>query len=187
MNWLRQAFIDVTVRVRALFGRRAMRARVEEEMRLHVEMREDSLVGAGLTPAEARRRARREFGNVAVLKESAADMWKYGTVERLGQDLRYGMRTLRRTPGFTAIAVSILALGIGVNATVFSIINSYFLKQLPVANPDRVVRVYSNRMSNTPIRTYWEFRDRNSTLDGLAAFQMISAGLRIDRENEHAF
>ena len=187
MTWLQQAFADLKVRVLSLVGRRTMRARLAEEMATHVAMREDQFIASGCSPAEARRRARREFGNVAVLKESAADMWKYGTVERLGQDLRYGMRTLRRTPGFTAIAVSILALGIGVNATVFSIINSYFLKQLPVANPDRVVRVYSNRMSNTPIRTYWEFRDRNSTLDGLAAFQMISAGLRIDRENEHAF
>ena len=59
MNWLRQALIDINVRVRSLFGRRAMRARVEEEMRLHVEMREDSLVSSGCTPAEARRRARR--------------------------------------------------------------------------------------------------------------------------------
>ena len=75
MNWLRQAFIDMGVRVRALFGRRAMRARIEEEMRLHVEMREDSFVQAGSTPAEARRRARREFGNIAVLKEAVADVW----------------------------------------------------------------------------------------------------------------
>jgi hypothetical protein len=69
-----------SVRLRSLFGRRAMRARIEEEMRLHVEMREDSFVQAGSTPAEARRRARREFGNIAVLKESVADVWKYGTV-----------------------------------------------------------------------------------------------------------
>src|SRR4051812_50100845 len=70
MNWLRQAFIDMGVRVRALFGRRAMRARAEEEMRLHVEMREDSLVGAGLTPAEAKRRARRGVWENAGLQEA---------------------------------------------------------------------------------------------------------------------
>jgi predicted permease len=187
MNWLRQAFIDVNVRVRALFGRRAMRARVEEEMRLHVEMREESLVRSGCTPAEARRRARREFGNIAVLKESVADMWKYGTLERLFQDLRYGLRTLGRTPGFTAVAVLVLALGIGANATIFTFVNAYFLKPLDATDPGRIVRVYSNRQANTMHRAYREYRDRNSTLDGLAAFQMVSVGLRLGGEIEHAF
>jgi predicted permease len=187
MNWLRQAFIDVTVRVRALFGRRAMRARVEEEMRLHVEMREESLVRAGLTLAEAKRRARREFGNIAVLKESVADMWKYGTLERLVQDLRYGLRTLGRTPGFTAVAILVLALGIGANATVFTFVNAFFLKPIDASDPDRVVRVYSGRGANTSHRLYLDYRDRNATLEGLAAFQMVSVGLRIDREIEHGF
>jgi predicted permease len=187
MNWLRQAFIDVRVRVRSVFGRRAMRARMDEEMRLHVEMREARLVAAGSTPAEARRQARREFGNMSALRDSAADMWKYGTVERLLQDVRYGTRTLRRTPGFTAIAISVLALGIGVNATVFSVANAYFLRSLPVADASRVVRVYSNRFSNSRQQTYAALRDGNSTLAGLAAFQMVSVGVRIDRETEHTF
>jgi predicted permease len=187
MNWLRQAFIDMNVRIRALFGRRAMRARIEEEMRLHVQMREESFVRSGSTPAEARRRARREFGNIAVLKESVADMWKYGTLERLLQDLRYGVRTLGRTPGFTAVAVLVLALGIGANATIFTFVNAYFLKPLDGIDPGRIVRVYSNRQSNTMHRSYREYRDRNSTLEGLAAFQMVSVGLRLDRETEHAF
>ena len=187
MNWLRQVFIDISVRVRALFGRRAMRARVEEEMRLHVEMREDSFVRAGCTPAEARRRARREFGNIAVLKESVADVWKYGTVERLMQDLRYGLRTLGRTPGFTAVAILVLALGIGANATVFTFVNAFFLKPIDAIDPGRVVRVYSGRGANTSHRLYLEYRDRNATLEGLAAFQMVSVGLRFDRETEHGF
>jgi predicted permease len=187
MNWLRQAFIDAGVRVRALFGRRAMRARVEEEMRLHVEMREDSFVRAGYTPAEAKRRARREFGNIAVLKESVADMWKYGTLERLLQDLRYGLRTLSRTPGFTAVAILVLALGIGANATVFTFVNAFFLKPIDAIDPGRIVRVYSGRGANTSHRLYLDYRDRNATLEGLAAFQLVSVGLRIDRETEHGF
>lgn len=187
MNWLRQAFIDIRVRLRSLFGRRAMRARIEEEMRLHVEMREDSFVQAGSTPAEARRRARQEFGNIAVLKESVADVWKYGTLERLLQDLRYGLRTLGRTPGFTAVAILVLALGIGANATVFTFVNAFFLKPIDATDPGRIVRVYSGRGANTSQRLYLDYRDRNATLEGLAAVQVVSVGLRIDRETEHGF
>jgi predicted permease len=102
-------------------------------------------------------------------------------------DLRYGFRTLRRTPGFTAVAVIVLALGIGVNATVFSVANAVFFRPLPVADPDTVVRVYSNRFSNVQLRTYLELRDRNSTLSGLAGFTLRSFGLTVDAEPEHAF
>ena len=97
------------------------------------------------------------------------------------QDLRYGVRTLTRTPGFTVIAIGVLALGIGANALVFSLANTVFLRPLPAADPDTVVRVYSNRFSNTSHATYLALRDRNSTLAGLASFEMRSFGLRIDR------
>src|SRR5262245_8436017 len=102
-------------------------------------------------------------------------------------DLRYGLRSLIRTPGFTIMAVTVLALGIGVNAAVFSLVNAAFLRPLPVATPAELVRVYSNRVSNTLCRTYVELRDRNSTLSGLTAFQMLSFAVRIDSESEHAF
>lgn len=103
------------------------------------------------------------------------------------QDLRYGLRTLTRTPGFMVMGVAVLALGIGANATVFSLANAFFLRPLPVSDPGSIVRVYSNRFSNVRYRTYLELRDRNSTLVGLAAFQLQSFGLRIDAEVEHAF
>ncbi len=77
------------------------------------------------------------------------------------QDLRYGIRTLTRTPGFTLMAVAVLALGIGVNATVFSLANAFFLRPLPVSDPGSIVRVYANRFSNVRYRTYRELRDRN--------------------------
>ncbi len=103
------------------------------------------------------------------------------------QDLRYGLRTLSRAPGFTAMSVAVLALGIGVNATVFSLANAVFLRPLPVSNPHEIVRVYANRYSNVRYRTYVALRDRNSTLSGLAAFQGQAFGLRIDADVEHAF
>src|SRR5688572_11760950 len=103
------------------------------------------------------------------------------------QDLRYGVRTLTRTPGFTVIAIGVLALGIGANALVFSVANTVFLRPLPAADPATVVRVYSNRFSNTRYATYLPLRDRNSTLAGLASFEIRSFGLRVDREVEPAF
>jgi predicted permease len=103
------------------------------------------------------------------------------------QDLRYAIRTLTFAPGFTTIAVAVLALGIGANLTVFSLVNAFFLRPLPVSGTESLVRVCSNQYSATRQASYLEYRDRNSTLAGLAAFQMRSLGLRIDRETEHAF
>ena len=103
------------------------------------------------------------------------------------RDLRYGLRSLARTPGFTATAVVVLALGIGVNAAVFSLANAFFLRPLPVSDPETIVRVYANRFSNVRYRTYLELRDRNTTLAGLAAFQLRSFGLRVQGDVEHTF
>jgi predicted permease len=102
-------------------------------------------------------------------------------------DLRFGFRTLTRSPGFALIAVAVLALGIGANAAVFTLANAFFLRPLAVENPGTLVRVYSNRHSNTAYRSYLEYRDRNATLDALTAFQMRSFGARIDAETEHVF
>lgn len=106
---------------------------------------------------------------------------------RLAQDVRYGVRTLARAPGFTAIALVVLSLGIGANATIFSFANAFFLRPLQVSDPGSVVRVYSNRYSTTRQRSYLEYRDRNSTLSGLAAFQLKSFGLLIHHETEPVF
>jgi predicted permease len=108
-------------------------------------------------------------------------------MSELIQDVRYGFRALGCTPGFTAIAVAVLALGIGANATVFSLANAFFLRPLPVSDPDTFVRVYSNRFSNTRYPTYAELRARNSILAELAGFQLRSFGLRVDADNEHTF
>jgi hypothetical protein len=102
-------------------------------------------------------------------------------------DLKFAIRTLVRAPGFTVIAIVVLALGIGANATVFSVANALFLRPLPVSHPETVIRVCSNRYATTLYRSYLEYRNRNSTLAGLAAFQMQSFGVRIDADTEHTF
>ncbi len=102
-------------------------------------------------------------------------------------DLRFAIRTLTRAPGFTVLAIAVLALGIGANTTVFSVANAFFFRPLPVTDPATIVRVCSNRYSATPFRSYVEHRDRTTTLAGLAAFQMQAFGLRVDGDNEPAF
>ena len=109
------------------------------------------------------------------------------TPDPLVQDLRYGIQTLGRTPGFTAVAVAVLALGIAANATVFTLANEFFLRPLPVANADTVVRICSNRYSTTSQRSMLEYRRRNSTLSDLVGFELRPFGLRIDSETEHSF
>ena len=132
-------------------------------------------------------------------KGSAADRWTASwepfqdtsggssMFSDLRLDLKYAIRTLVRAPGFTMLAIVVLALGIGANTTVFSVANALFLRPLPVAQPETVIRVCSNRFSATGYRSYLEYRDRNSTLAGLAAFQMRSFGLRLESETEHVF
>lgn len=95
-------------------------------------------------------------------------------------DLRYGARLLARSPGFTFVAVAALAFGIGANVTIFGFANALLLKPLPIAEPDRVIRAYSGTESNTNYAHYQEYRDRNSTLSELAAFQGVSVSLRAE-------
>lgn len=95
-------------------------------------------------------------------------------------DLRYAVRVLRKSPGFTAVAIVALAIGIGANVTIFSIANTFLLRQLPIADPSSAIRVYRDRDSNSSYLDYADFRDRNRTLDGLAAYQVAFLSLRTD-------
>jgi predicted permease len=129
------------LRLKAIFHREALDRDLEEEVAFHLSMREEKNRLEGLAAGESRYAARRKFGNTTSLKERTREMWTLVSLEGLLQDIRFGARKLRKSPGFTFIAVVTLALGIGANTAIFSLIHTVMLKDLPIANPSELYRL----------------------------------------------
>ncbi|MBI2149335.1 MAG: hypothetical protein HYU27_01860, partial [Acidobacteria bacterium] len=124
----------------ALFHRDALEQELDEELQYHVERQIEEHIAKGLTPREARYAALRSFGQADSIKESTRDLWT-GKAERLIQDFRHAFRMIRGAPGFTALAVLTLAIGIGGATAMFSVVNGVLLKPLGYHNPDELVAV----------------------------------------------
>ncbi|MGH9708926.1 MAG: ABC transporter permease, partial [Candidatus Acidiferrales bacterium] len=187
MRWLAK----MSLRVRSLFGRRRADEELDEELRFHVERQTAVNIAAGMTAVEARREAMREFGGVEGLKEECRDMRKVNWLQDLAQDIRYGLRMLRKTPGFTAVAILTLALGIGANTAIFSMVDALVLRPLPVERPGEVVFLTSARKGSGPGKafSYPDFADIQKQTAGI--FSDVSAmgmfamdGLSVDGNSQ---
>jgi predicted permease len=139
-----RALADLLQRLRSLLRRRVLEDRLDEEIRFHVEQQIEKNRRAGMSPAEARRQALIRFGGVEQMRERTRDEFRAGPLEHLARDVRYGLRSLRRHPGFSAMAVLSLAIGIGANATIFGVAHAVLFRESPLDHPETLVNIYES-------------------------------------------
>ncbi len=172
---------DLLFRLRALLRRTSAEAELDDELRFHLERQVDKLTAAGLPRDQAMRRARLDFGGVEQVKEDCRHARGTRGLERLGQDLRLGGRLLMKSPGFTVVAVATLALALGANAAIFSIVDAVLIRPLPYADPHRLVWMFCQRVDRAKapfsIADFDDYRRQGRSVQDLAAFSTWGANL----------
>jgi len=170
-------------RLRALFRRSRLDHELEEEIESHLEMEAEERREAGMNVEEARYAASRQFGSVTLLREQSREAWGWRWLDTLAQDLKLGLRMLRRTPGFTAAAVLVLAVGVGVNTAMFSVLRAVLLRPLPHPDPGRLMMVWQTlerppddsqlvrpRRRTPPVQVLAQWRERSRSWESLAGY-----------------
>jgi len=177
MMWTRRLWI----KLETLFRRNRAAQHLDDEIEFHLEQQIGENIAAGMNRAEARYAAMRAFGNPMVLKEETRDAWGWIWLEQIAQDLRYGARGLAKNPGFTVVGVLAVALGIGVNTGIFSVLNGVALKLLPVPQAQQIVSVDQifhgkfrrNLHGESGLFSYSEYKNyraNNHVFSGLLAY-----------------
>src|SRR5215467_12446959 len=161
-------------RLKGLLQIRRLERDLDDELHSHVEMRASDNMAAGMSAQEARYDAQRRFGNSTFYKEDTRAVDIVGWIETTGQNLRYAGRMLRRSPGFTLVAILTLALGIGANLAIFTVVQAVVFQPLPFSHPEQLVRVYDDlRSSNThdvgmSVPELWDLRDRSGVFQDIS-------------------
>src|SRR5579863_3742829 len=161
--------------LRALFGRGQAGARLDDELQFHLERQIAENRAAGMSADESRYAALRTFGNPGLLREEARSTWSWASLEAFNRDVRYGVRTLIRTPGFSLMAILVMALCIGAATSLFTIVRSVMLRPLPFRDPDRLVMIYEH------------FRDARSNAGGFNFNPVAPADFADWRAQTHGF
>ena len=179
MNWLH----ELRLRLSVLFRRRRFDRDIQEEMQFHLEMQAEENQANGISADESLYAAQRQFGNTMLLRETCRDFWNFRILEAFWQDLRYALRTLANARAFTAIAVFSLALGIGANTALFSLMNIMLLRALPVKNAQRLVEFIRvdgpSMMGNLPYAVFTFFRHDRAVLEDVFAVYGSDAVFRV--------
>src|SRR5688500_11612287 len=174
MSWIRERWY----RLLSVVRRDAIEDGLNEEMRFHIDQQTEKNIHRGMTPIEARRQALVRFGGLERVKEDTRDEFRPALFEDFLRDLRYGARALLRAPGFTAVATLTLALGIGANTAIFSVVNTVLLKPLSYRDPGRLVFVWERNTAIGKDRdlvappNYLDWKAQNAVFDGLGAYRM---------------
>jgi predicted permease len=187
MRWI----YKLPLRLRSLFRKKHVEQELSEELQFHLEKLVEENVAKGMSGEEARYAALREFGGVEQMKEECRDSWGVRMISELAQDVRYGLRQLRRNPGFTVVAVLTLALGIGANTATYSLIDAIIFRTLPVSHPESLVMLTSfsrnGRVGDFGYRDYQTIGNANRTFAGvLAASNQRRLEVGIGAETETA-
>ena len=173
-----ERWTDAWLRVKALVNRRRLERDLEEELQFHLSMREEKNRALGLAGDDARAAARRRFGNVLLVKEDCREVWTFTWIETIWQDLRYAVRGLVKSPGFVVVVVLSLALGIGGNTTIFSVMNSVMLQPLPYEHSERLTTIWPTRKTNPdsedlpPLADIFDWKKQSQVFDDIAAVSM---------------
>jgi hypothetical protein len=170
-------------KLRALFRKDRLDREMSEEMRHHLEEATAANIAGGMNPEDARYAAQRSFGGIEQIKETARDQRGWRWLDEFFQDVRFAVRTLRKSPSFTITAVLTLALGIGVNTALFTAYDAVAMRALPVTEPDSLVKINGEAehgryfLPGFSYPEYIDYRDSNHVLSGLAAANEVTNNL----------